>query len=133
MTNSTSTRNVKPTSTAEFTDILHTAKYYVEALRTGDVEFSRKGFHKDATMYGHLGPEFSAGPIQHLFDLIREKGETPELTYHLTVLATTPTTAIVEVDSELETEGFRDHLILVKVDGRWQIVSKIFHMYEAKA
>ncbi|KAL4806170.1 hypothetical protein BDV18DRAFT_138918 [Aspergillus unguis] len=133
MTLSTTTNNIKPTSTAEFSDILHTARYYVDALRTGDVDHSRKGFHKDATMYGHLGPQFSAGPIDSLFNLMREKGGTPELIYHLTVLATTPTTAIVEVDSELDNEGFRDHLVMVKVDGKWQIVSKIFHMYEAKA
>ncbi|KAL4746042.1 hypothetical protein BDW72DRAFT_198078 [Aspergillus terricola var. indicus] len=118
ITNATSSLNVKPT-TAEFTHVLHAARHYVEALRTGDIELSRKGFHKHATMYGSFGPEFSAGPIQNLFDMMREKGATPQLDYHLTVLSSTHTTAIVQVDSEQETEGFRDYVALVKVEGRW--------------
>jgi len=38
-----------------------------------------------------------------------------------------PTTAIAKVECQLPPRYFTDYLTLLKVDGRWQIISKTFH------
>ncbi|KAK2873344.1 hypothetical protein FQN49_002418 [Arthroderma sp. PD_2] len=130
MTKPTTSSNIKPTSTKDKEEVIKAAKYYVDGLKTGDVEHSRQGFHDNAGMYGWLGNELKTAPIQSLFDLIVERGCTPELISRIDIITMTPTTAIVEVDSELENEGFRDHLAMVKVDGKWKTVAKLFHIYD---
>jgi hypothetical protein len=51
----------------------------------------------------------------------------------LDVLAITPTTAVVRVDMEKDAIGrdYIDFLSLVKIDGVWQVIAKIFHQFEA--
>ncbi|EGE00011.1 hypothetical protein TMEN_6524 [Trichophyton mentagrophytes] len=123
-------KNTKPISTKEKEAVIKAAQYYVDGLKTGNVDHSRKGFHPNAGMYGWLDKDLKTVPIQELFDMIVERGCTPELIYHMDIIAITPSTAIVEVDSELENGGFRDHLAMVKVDGEWKTVAKLFHIYE---
>ncbi|EFR02911.1 hypothetical protein MGYG_05912 [Nannizzia gypsea CBS 118893] len=130
MENSATAKNTKPVSTKEKQAVLKAAQYYVDGLITGKVDHSRKGFHPNAGMYGWIDGNLKTAPIQELFDMIVERGCTPELIYNLDILAITPSTAIVEVDSELENGGFRDHLALVKVDGEWKTVAKLFHIYD---
>jgi hypothetical protein len=38
-----------------------------------------------------------------------------------------PTTAIAKVECQLPPRYFTEYLTLLKVDGRWQIISKTFH------
>jgi hypothetical protein len=122
-------RNTKPTSIAEYDAILKSANIYVEGIQTGNLEHFRKGFHPAATMYGWLGNSFEAGSAQALYDLVIEQGPTPGFNSRMTIISSTPTTAIVEVDTEHQGEGYRDFLIMCKVDGKWQTVSKVFHAY----
>ena len=44
----------------------------------------------------------------------------------------TPTTAVVRVDMEKDAAGadYTDFHTLINIDGKWQIVAKVFHMYE---
>ncbi|KAM5441867.1 hypothetical protein MferCBS31731_003129 [Microsporum ferrugineum] len=132
MATATAPKNIKPTSIKEKEEILKAAQYYVDGLKTGNIEHSRQGFHPNAGMYGWLDGELKTVPIQALFDMIVERGCTPELIYRLDIITMTPTTAIVEVDSEMENVGFRDHLAMVKVDGKWKTVAKLFHMYDGQ-
>ncbi len=39
-----------------------------------------------------------------------------------------PATAIAKVECQLPPMYFTDYLTLVKADGRWQVISKTFHM-----
>ncbi|KAJ5781373.1 uncharacterized protein N7518_008977 [Penicillium psychrosexuale] len=132
MTNPTCPEDIKPTRTADFHEILAVAKLYTDAIRTSNPEYIHKSFHKDATMCGHIGPDFANGPATGLLEIMKEKGPEPSLISHLHILSTTPTTAIVEVDAEVDTVGFRDHLCMAKVDGRWQVMTKLYHLYEKK-
>jgi hypothetical protein len=48
------------------------------------------------------------------------------------VLAITPTTAMMRVDMENEAIGadYTDFHTLIKLDGTWHIIAKVYHMYE---
>lgn len=125
-------QNIKPTSLADHDDILRGARYYTDAIQTGDMKHFHEGFHPEATMYGWLEGSFRAGSAQQLYDIAQEHGPTPGFNSRFTIVTSTPTTAIVEVDTEYQGEGYRDHLILCKVGkGQWQTVTKIFHVYDS--
>lgn len=115
----------------DYDNVLDVVKGYVEGLRTGNVEQLKKTFHKDAIMYGHLPEGLAQGSIENLYTYIEKLGAAPNIKTHLTVLHKTPTTAIVRVEMERDAadEDFTDYHSLIKVDGEWKVVAKLFHLY----
>ncbi|KAJ6113336.1 hypothetical protein N7523_006653 [Penicillium sp. IBT 18751x] len=83
-------------------------------------------------MYGYYKGELTAGPIKNLYDYIERFGASPNQNTHLDVLAITPTTAVVKVDMEGEITGtpYTDFHTLIKMDGTWTIIAKVFHAYD---
>ena len=123
--------NMNINSVQEYDDVLAVVQGYADGLKTGDVEQLKKTFHKDAVMYGHLPEELSQGSIENLYTYVEKFGAAPNIKTHLTVLHKTPTTAIVrvEMESDAADEDFTDYHSLIKVDGAWKVVSKLFHQY----
>ena len=93
---------------------------------------SSQAFHKDAVMYGFTNGELLGGPIKNLYDFVEKNGTAPDIKTRLDVLAITPTTAVVRVDMENDAIGanYTDFHTLIKIDGTWQIIAKVYHMYE---
>lgn len=125
-------KNIKAVSTAEYNDVIATANQYVEGLRVGSAEGVAQAFHKDAVMYGFTNGELLGGPIKNLFDFVQKNGSAPEITTRLDILAITPTTAVVRVDMEKDAIGadYNDYLTLIKIDGAWKIIAKVYHQFE---
>ncbi len=48
------------------------------------------------------------------------------------MLAITPTTAVARVDMEKDAIGadYTDFHTLIKLDGTWHVIAKVYHMYE---
>ncbi|SEJ72863.1 Putative lumazine-binding [Dyadobacter koreensis] len=115
----------------DYDEVLAVVKGYVEGLRTGDVDLLKKTFHKDAVMYGHLPEGLSEGSIENLYTYIEKFGAASYIKTHLSVLHKTPTTAVVRVEMESDAAGedFTDYHSLIKVDGAWKVVAKLFHLY----
>lgn len=118
-------------SVQDYDDVLAVVQGYVEGLKTGNVEQLKKMFHKDAVMYGHLQEGLSEGSIENLYTYVEKFGSAPNIKTHLAVLHKTPTTAIVrvELESDAADEDFTDYHSLIKVDGEWKVVAKLFHLY----
>ncbi|KJZ64529.1 nuclear transport factor 2 family protein [Pseudomonas fluorescens] len=125
-------KNVKAVSTAEYNSVIATANQYVEGLRAGSAEDVAQAFHKDAVMYGFTNGELLGGPIKNLFDFVQKNGSAPQITTRLDVLAITPTTAVVRVDMEQDAIGadYNDYLTLIKIDGAWKVIAKVYHQFE---
>ena len=119
-------------SVQDYEDVLIVVKGYVEGLKTGSVEQLKKTFHQDAVMYGHLGEQLSGGSINNLYTYIEKFGAATNIRTNLTVLHKTPTTAIVRVEMENDAanEDFTDYHSLIKIDGEWKVIAKLFHVYE---
>ena len=124
--------NCKPVPCSEYESVEKAASYYVEGLRAGSVELAKKAFHKDAVMYGLSGGELLGGPIENLYEFMRVNGKAENIKTHIDILAITPTTAVVRIDMENDAIGadYNDYLSLSKLDGKWQVIAKLFHMYE---
>ncbi|RKH47893.1 nuclear transport factor 2 family protein [Corallococcus sicarius] len=125
-------KNIKAVPTRDYGAVIATASKYVEGLRVGSVEGVAEAFHKDAVMYGFTHGELLGGSIKNLYDFVQKNGKAPDITTRLDVLAITPTTAVVRVDMEKDAVGadYNDFLTLIKVDGDWKVIAKVFHQFE---
>lgn len=125
-------KNIKAVPTAEYNAVIATANQYVEGLRIGSAQGVAQAFHKEAVMYGFTNGELLGGPIKNLFDFVEKNGAAPEISTRLDVLAITPTTAVVRVDMEADAIGadYNDYLTLIKIDGAWKVIAKVYHQFE---
>lgn len=116
----------------DYEEVLAVVNGYVDGLKSGNVEQLRKTFHKDAVMYGHLKDGLSEGSIDNLYTYVEEFGAAENIKTRLDVLHKTSTTAIVrvEMESDAANEDFTDYHSLIKIDGQWKVVAKLFHLYE---
>ena len=125
-------KNIKNVPTQDFEDVVETVSKYVEGLRVGSIDGLTKAFHKDAVMYGFTNDNLLGGPIKNLYDFVEKNGTAPDIKTRLDVLAITPMTAVVRVDMEKDAIGanYTDFHTLIKIEGTWQIIAKVYHMYE---
>jgi hypothetical protein len=125
-------KNIKTVSTQDFEDVVANVAKYVEGLRVGDIASLTQAFHKDAIMYGITNGELLGGPIKNLYDFVKKNGAATDIKTRLDVLAITPTTAVVRVDMENDVIGadYTDFHTLIKLDGTWHIIAKVYHTYE---
>ncbi len=123
---------IKKVPTREYEEVIATASKYVEGLRIGSAEGVAEAFHKDAVMYGLTNGELLGGPIQNLYEFVKENGDAPDIRTRLDVLAITSTTAVVRVDMENDAIGadYNDYLTLIKLGGAWKVIAKVFHQFE---
>lgn len=125
--------NIKPTPTADYDVVISTVTKYATGLQTGDNALLAQAFHEDATMYGYtgVGTETLVGPISNLYDYVNQFGAAPSMRTRLNVLSITPKTAVVKVDMEQNAAGagYTDFHTLIEMEGRWQIITKVFHKY----
>ncbi|KAF4900566.1 hypothetical protein K4K54_002334 [Colletotrichum sp. SAR 10_86] len=125
--------NVKTIPTSEYDAVVKVVQdFYIGGCAKGDSALLAQGFHKDATMYGHMADgALLGGPIQNLYDFIGSAGAAPQMKARCDILAITPTTAVVRVDMEKDAAGnsYTDFHSLLKFDGEWKVISKVFHTY----
>lgn len=116
----------------DYEDVLAAMEGYVNGLKTGNVAQLKNTFHQDAIMYGHLGDDLSQGSIDNLYTYVEKFGAAPNIKTNLTVLHKTPTTAIVRIEMEHDAadEDFTDYHSLIKINGEWKVVAKLFHLYD---
>ena len=119
-----------PVSLSEYDAISKTVQIYIDGGKSGKGNDMRAAFHPDATIFGYSGPDLFAGPIQGLFDWVDQNSPATELEGRITSIDIIETVATVRL--ELENWGghrFTDLFTLLKVDGEWQIMNKVFHLH----
>jgi len=90
----------------------------------------KPGFHKDATIFGYIGEDLFEGPIQKLFDWNDENGAATELKATIANIDLIGTVATVRLELDNWTgHNFTDLFTLLKLDGEWKIMNKVFHLH----
>ncbi|MEE4297285.1 MAG: nuclear transport factor 2 family protein [Wenzhouxiangella sp.] len=103
---------------------------YIEGGRTGNIDILRPIFHELATICGYVGPDLFAGPIEMFYDWHAENGPATELEVGRVDIDCEGTVASVRVELDNWTgHRFSDFFTLVKIDGNWQIMSKVFYLH----
>lgn len=115
---------------AEYEDIVATIQHYVEGAIAGKGELMKPAFHEEATIYGYVGEGLFSGPIQNLYDWNDSNGPATNLQARIVEIDIVGTVASVRVESDNWT-GYRftDFFNLLKVDGQWKIMNKVFHLH----
>ena len=119
-----------PTNVNEHDAIATTIQHYIDGAKSGKGDDMRPAFHKDATIFGYTGPDLFAGPIQQLFDWNDENGPATKLQARIASIDLIDTVATVRLELDNWTGSrFTDLFTLLKVEGKWQIMNKVFHLH----
>ncbi len=119
-----------PTNVSEYGVIAKVIQHYIDGARSGKGLDMKPAFHKDATIFGYVGADLFAGPIQKLFSWNDENGPAKELQARIASIDLIGTVATVRLELDNWTGSrFTDLFTLLKVDGEWKIMNKVFHLH----
>ena len=119
-----------PTNVSEYDMIAKAVQPYIDGAKSGKGDDMKPAFHEDATIFGYIGDDLFAGPIQRLFDWNDENGPATELQARIAGIDLADTVATVRLELDNWTgHRFTDLLALLKLDGEWKIMNKVFHLH----
>lgn len=120
------------TTNPEPENIRAAAQTYLDALFFGDVERFRSVFHPQAQLFSATEGTLVNLSLEAYLKLVanrpspQAKGDRRQDEI-LSISAGSPTTAHVRVKDVYLPKRFVDDLTFVLLDGKWQIVSKVWH------
>jgi hypothetical protein len=103
---------------------------YIDGSADGDASKLEQAFHADARMYGSAGGQRMDIPITELYKFIDGNPMNSSGNYEagVTLVDQVGDSAIARLDESgcWGSVSFVDFFSLAKIDGRWQIVNKVF-------
>jgi hypothetical protein len=115
----------------EYNAIVDVLNQYSEGGAKADSKIMKPAFNEQATMYGVQDGKLVGGAIENLYDIIDTAFRpSPEATAAIVRIDIVGTAASARVDTD-NISGFRftDFFNLLKVEGKWTVVSKIYHTH----
>ncbi len=110
--------------------IAATIQQYINGGISGRGDDMKHAFHEGATIYGYIGPDLFGGPIQGLFDWNDGNGPAAELRSNIAAIDIEGSIATVRLELDNWTgHKFTDMFTLLKTDGEWKIISKVFYLH----
>ncbi len=121
------------TATTKFSEhdaITKVVQHYIDGARSGRGDDMKPAFHTDATIFGYAGDDLFAGPIRKLFAWSDENGPATELEARIASIDVIGTAATMRLElNNLSGHRYTDLFTLLKVDGEWKIMNKVFHLH----
>ena len=103
---------------------------YIKGAISGNSNDMKPSFHKDATWYGYVGDYLIEVTIQGLYDWHDNNGAASNLIYSIAAIDIIGNIANVKVELDNWTGlRFTDLLNLLKIDGQWQVMNKVFYLH----
>ncbi len=119
-----------PKKVSEYGEIAKVLQHYIDGAKSGRGDDMKPAFHKDATIFGYAGADLFAGPIQQLFDWNDQNGPATGLQAWIASIDLIDTVATVRLELDNWTgHRYTDLFTLLKVDGEWKIMNKVFHLH----
>ena len=115
------------TSADEYMAISKTLSYYLDGGTYNDFPQLAKAFHKDATMK-HVGDQYKAVNALDFFEKGIKPGPPSDRKTKIVSINFNGKAANAVLHIDYPTSRFWDFMNLLKIDGEWQIVSKIFYI-----
>lgn len=113
-------------------NVLAAAQSYLDAMYFGNVEGFRSVFHPQAQLYSTTEGKLVNLNVETYLDMVanrpspEKKGDRRQEEI-VSISIASPTTAHVRVKDVYLPKRFIDDLTFVLLDGKWQIVSKVWH------
>ncbi len=115
---------------SEYDAIAEVVQHYIDGAKSGKGDDMKPAFHKDATIFGYAGADLFAGPIQLLFDWNDENGAATDLQARIAGIDLADTVANVRLELDSWSgHRYTDMFTLLKVDGEWKIMNKVFDLH----
>ncbi len=107
-----------------------TVQFYIDGAKSGKGDDMKPAFHADATVFGYIGGDLFAGPIQGLFDWNDQNGPATELEAKIASIDVVGSVATVRLELDNWTGNkFTDLFTLLKVEGTWKVMNKVFYLH----
>ena len=104
--------------------------YYLKGAISGKGSEMKPTFYNDASWYGYVGQDLIAGPIQSLYDWHDNNGAAKDLVYKISKIDIVGTVANVRIELDnWKGSRFTDFLNMLKVDGKWKVMNKVFYLH----
>ncbi len=126
-----------PAAVPDFAGVIEMLRDYFDGLYDCDTRRFDRVFHPQARYYCATSGELLHLGMADYFPIV-DKRPSPRSQGHirtdriLSIEFAGPVTAIAKVECSIPGKSFTDLLALVRLDGSWRIVSKVFH-YELAA
>ena len=106
---------------------------YFDGWHFADASLLESAFHPNAHLYANIGDRLDDDDMKKVLESVRLR-ESPsargEIRHDAILLidVVNNQTAVAKVQLSIGDKLFTDYLSLIRVDNRWQIISKIFHI-----
>jgi hypothetical protein len=102
---------------------------YTKAHETGNGDFIRQSFHKDARIFGYMRGNFVSWSVEEYAARFSGKPADDEAQRKrsIEIIDLTADAAVGKVTLDYPTVRFTDYMALLKVNGAWKIMNKSFH------
>ncbi|NQD81551.1 nuclear transport factor 2 family protein [Phytopseudomonas seleniipraecipitans] len=125
----------KPIYVHEYQAIVEVLNQYNEGGKHAKSSIMKPAFNEQATIFGvDADGKLAGGPIQSLFDTIDNPPfrPSPEAQGVIVTIDIVGTAASARIDTnDISGFCFTDFFNLLKVEGKWMVVSKIYHTHVA--
>ena len=110
--------------------IAEVVQHYIDGAKSGRGDDMKPAFHEDATIFGYAGADLFAGPIQRLFEWADKTGPAKGLQAWIASIDVVDSVATVRLELDnWSGSRYTDMFTLLKVDGEWKIMNKVFHLH----
>lgn len=124
----------KPTYVQDYQAISEMLNKYIDGCKQAKSSIMKSAFNPQATMYS-VGPDgkLTGGAIPILFEGVdKDFRPSPEAQAAITRIEIVGTAASARIDAnDMSGISFTDFFHLLKVDGKWTVISKIFQTHVA--
>lgn len=102
---------------------------YLQGQTTGDVEFIRRAFHKDARIMAFRDGKLTNLSVEDFAGFFKGKTADDEAgrKRRIESLEISGNAAIAKITLDYPTVKFTDYMSLLKIDDEWKIVNKSFY------
>lgn len=104
---------------------------YVEGMTFADETAMRRAFHPDCKIIGHYEGALEWASLDEFIDAIKGVvSQTPPTpTWTIEALDVTGDAASVKVIDDFMGMTFTDYLALLKIEGTWLIINKLYYLH----
>ncbi len=114
----------------DYDAIAATVQHYIDGARAGSGKVMKQAFHDDAWIFGAMTTGPFMAPIQELFDRVDAGKPAPDTRANIVAIDIVETIATVRLElDEWSGRRFTDMFTMVKIDGQWTIMNKVFHLH----
>ncbi len=118
--------NFSIAQTSEYQLVEQTLNYYLQGGTNNDFETLKKAFHETASMK-FIGNEYKEVNAIEFFEKGIKPGPKQNRKTRIADINITGTAASATLEIDYPAFSFIDYMNLLKIDGEWKIVSKIFY------